>query len=446
MKFSFFHVIRTRIFNKLLILYIFLLILNLGLSVIIILYNQTSLVSRVEVQDKYLQNIKYKENLLDDLSSRLKKETDLVFIKTVLEKFLKGHSGFVKDIYLFDAEGQKLISFTDDNPGHSGNNIHLDKRLVLKLIFKHRLDKTDYLFEIEANRILLSYMVFPIGEDIYILKMSQTIEAFSHLSRVLFSQIIAVFIISLLIHSLFSIVVYRNIIYPIRMLNQSVKEIIHGNLDDKITIAGNDEIGDLSISFNEMIVAVQNLRSDALDSNPLTGLPGNNVIMKRIQDRIDSGDQFAFAYIDMDNFKPYNDKFGFNTGDKAIMMLGDILKGMKQKYGEIFIGHIGGDDFVYISNIEDYEIIGNEILNGFSEKSRSLFSASVLKNGYYISKTRNGEIQKFGLLSISIGVVTNRYRSYRSYAELIQEAAEMKKYAKSYVGNTIKVDKRETDS
>ncbi len=440
--------INSKIFRKSLVLYFFLMILNLGLSIIIILYNQSNLISKVELQDKLIQNNRFKQALLEELAG-IKNIEDTKSITNILNNFYTQNSDSISSVQLFD-EAAKLIT---EVPGRQKNTDiseeervdAIDRRLVLNIYFKYNTDKTDFLYEINSDKSLFSYIVLPVKKRIYILKTEQGLESFSRFSRTLYTQVITVFIILLFIHALFSVLIYKNIILPIKRLNASTKQIIQGNLNNKINIIGNDEIGELSISFNEMIVSIEKLKSEALDSNPLTGLPGNAVVMNQIQKRIDSGELFAFGYIDLNNFKPFNDRFGFEAGDMAISMVADILKEIRTKYSNLFVGHIGGDDFVYISDFGDSEKIGNEILNEFSEKSKSLFPEDILRDGFYVSKSRNGEIQKFKLLSVSIGVVTNSARKFGTISEMNLEVAKMKKYAKSFEGNVIKTDKRENE-
>jgi len=444
------HVITTRIFYKSLVSYAFLLLLNLGLSILIILYNQSNIISRVEVQEKFLQNNKFRQTILDEITGVPYEGRTLEMIMPVLERFFQLNKGFLAQIRIFDDEGRIKKSYPEGMNLYDRENEEriraLDKRLVLKLLFKYNIDKTDYLYEIESDRFLFSYMIIPVRDKIFVLKTSQYLESFSRFSRLLLFQILIVFFISLAIHAVFSILIYKNIILPVKRLNQSVKAVILGNLNEKIESIGDDEIGELSGSFNEMIVAVQNLKNEALDSNPLTGLPGNVVIMNQVTLRIESKEPFSVAYIDLDNFKPFNDKFGFHAGDQAISLVGDILKEVKGKYKDLFVGHTGGDDFVFISGLQDLEEIGTWILGEFSVKSRSLYSAETATNGYYISKTRTGEVQRFDLLSISIGAVTNAGGKYSSYTQMVHELADMKKYAKGFRGNVMKTDKRDQEA
>lgn len=443
-----YYFINSKIFRKSLVLYFFLMILNLGLSIIIILYNQSNLISKVELQEKLIQNNRFKQDLIEELAG-IKNIEDTKSIISILNNFFAKNSDSIGSVQLFDETAKLIttISGTMKNAGISDDERAdaIDRRLVLNLFFKYNTDKTDFLYEIYSDRILFSYITLPVKKRIYILKTQQELESFSRFSYTLYTQILTVFIILLLIHAVFSILIYRNIILPIKRLNATTKQIIQGNLNNKIHIIGNDEIGELSISFNEMIVSIEKLKSEALDSNPLTGLPGNAVVMNQIQKRIDSGELFAFGYIDLNSFKPFNDRFGFEAGDNAISLVADILKEIRTKYSNLFVGHIGGDDFVYISDLGDSEKIGNEILNEFSERSKILFPEDILREGFYISKSRNGEIQKFKLLSMSIGVVTNSARKFGTVSEVNLEIAKMKKYAKSFEGNVIKTDKRESE-
>ncbi len=193
------------------------------------------------------------------------------------------------------------------------------------------------------------------------------------------------------------------------------------------------------------IVTIKDLLNSAISiqvsrakcSNPLTGLPGNTEIQKLISAKILVNSPFSFIYIDIDNFKPYNDAYGFTMGDQMIVTLGNILKECVEN-GE-FVGHIGGDDFVIISNRHRTEVFCRKIIDSFATKTKLLYTHEDAKNGYIISRNRNGFTDTFPLATISVAVVTNQYKNYVNLSELSKVIAKTKKLAKMENGNSIVV-------
>ncbi len=181
-----------------------------------------------------------------------------------------------------------------------------------------------------------------------------------------------------------------------------------------------------------------------VEINPLTRLPGNIAINKQIQRRLDSGEIFALAYADLDYFKPYNDKYGFSRGDEVLKMLGRlILNSVKehQPHGG-FVGHIGGDDFVYIMEFERIESASGKIADYFDRIIPTFYDPDDRAKGYIESADREGIRKVFPIIGLSIGVTHNKFRKFTHYGEIAEVASEMKKYAKSIGGSCYRVDKR----
>jgi len=181
-----------------------------------------------------------------------------------------------------------------------------------------------------------------------------------------------------------------------------------------------------------------------LDANPLTRLPGNVSILNEIEARIKKEDTFAVCYIDLDKFKSYNDKYGFEKGDRIIQHTARILIEAVDEVGEKddFIGHVGGDDFVIITAVERAEKLARNIIGKFNSRIPDYYSEEDIKKGYIISKDRKGRKVEIPLLSISIAVVTNQKTPFQHVAEVSQRGAEVKEYTKSLPGSTYAIDRR----
>lgn len=181
-----------------------------------------------------------------------------------------------------------------------------------------------------------------------------------------------------------------------------------------------------------------------LEANPLTRLPGNISIMNELQSRIEGKTPFAVGYADLDKFKSYNDKYGFECGDEVIRETARVLISTIAECGnqDDFIGHIGGDDFVFISTPDKTDRICQRIIDKFKEKTASFYSPQDINSGYINAHDRKGRLQKIPLISISIGVVTNEHQDISHIAQISEIGAELKHAAKDLGYSNYIKDKR----
>jgi len=181
-----------------------------------------------------------------------------------------------------------------------------------------------------------------------------------------------------------------------------------------------------------------------LDANPLTKLPGNVSIIKEIERRVKSRELFAVSYFDLDKFKEFNDKYGFERGDKVIYETARIIIEAMNKFGnpDDFIGHIGGDDFVVVTNPRAVDSICQQTIGRFEKIAPSFYNKKDRERGYIISRDRQGRNYEVPLLTISIGAVTNQRRKIVHVGMVGQIGTELKAYAKSFEGNNYVKDRR----
>ncbi|MDD3277669.1 MAG: GGDEF domain-containing protein [Lachnospiraceae bacterium] len=175
----------------------------------------------------------------------------------------------------------------------------------------------------------------------------------------------------------------------------------------------------------------------ATEANPLTGLPGNISIEEQIKSLIGEEKPFGIMYLDLDNFKAYNDAYGFNSGDRMIKAVACSMEAVCGRTD--FLGHIGGDDFVIITRKKDVEKLGLAIIEKFKEYLSELYNTEDWERGYIISKNRNGFTEKFPIASLSIAVVTNREKSYHDMEKLAKKIVKAKKSAKKKSGDAVAV-------
>lgn len=201
---------------------------------------------------------------------------------------------------------------------------------------------------------------------------------------------------------------------------------------------------------DELLARVRNLlkwSQTQREANPLTGFPGNVSIEHEANRRIFRRDMFAFMYIDLDHFKPFNDHYGYKRGDDVIRTLANVIADAVRGLGNPndFIGHIGGDDFVVMTTPDKADAIAGEIVSRFDARSRELYDPVDLKRGYIEVESRSGARENFDLVSVTIAVVTNQRQEITHFARLSDLVSELKRYGKSVKGSIV-VTERRTDS
>lgn len=181
-----------------------------------------------------------------------------------------------------------------------------------------------------------------------------------------------------------------------------------------------------------------------LQSSPLTNLPGNYAIQQVISTRLESKEPIAVIYFDLTNFKSYNDKYGWIAGDKIIKQLGEIIVNTVLSSGDanIFVGHVGGDDFIVVTRPEYAEALGHEILRQFDIMIVDFYSPEDRSRGYIEMVDRLGEMRQVPIVSLGAAVVTNELRPLEHPLQVAQIAAEVKRYLKTLPGSQVAFDRR----
>ena len=192
------------------------------------------------------------------------------------------------------------------------------------------------------------------------------------------------------------------------------------------------------------IRGVLNRASDKRATSPMTGLAGNVAIEDEIERRVAAGDPFAILYVDLDNFKAFNDRYGFLRGDEVIKEAG---RTMEEAAGQVagaesFVGHAGGDDFVVVVPPEQATAAAQRIVQVFDEMVPALYDVDDRANGYIEVTNRRGDLQRFPLMTLSIGIASTEKRQFRHYAEAVTVAMEMKQYTKQTGASSWSIDRR----
>jgi diguanylate cyclase (GGDEF)-like protein len=183
---------------------------------------------------------------------------------------------------------------------------------------------------------------------------------------------------------------------------------------------------------------------DVRGMSPLTGLPGNAQILTVISDRVGSGADFAVCYADIDNFKSVNDAYGFVRGDEMITAMAQALDTACAQAGlpRPFLGHVGGDDFVVVCTPDQAGPLTALAIELFGAAARGLYDPADVERGYLELRNRQGNRQRFDLVSVSVGVASSTQRTYTDPREVVAVATEMKQAAKGSSGSVVAVDRR----
>lgn len=211
--------------------------------------------------------------------------------------------------------------------------------------------------------------------------------------------------------------------------------------------AGADEVLRADVSDQEATARLSAMlrRSDRdTDVHPSTRLPGTREIEAELSRRVAKGEKFAACYADLDHFKEFNDRYGYHHGDQVIRLLArilhDVVKGLCVEEG--FVGHIGGDDFLYTIPLAAVPRVCDEVIRVFDELIPWQYSEQDRRVGYFFGKDRRGQLHRVPLMTLSVGVVTNQRRHFTRGIEVSELATEMKSYAKTLSGSVWAVDRR----
>ncbi len=210
--------------------------------------------------------------------------------------------------------------------------------------------------------------------------------------------------------------------------------------------SGADEVLRDGISDRERRLRLELLLRRAardVSVHPTTRLPGTVQIERELGRRLEEGTPFAVCYADLDHFKEFNDRYSYTRGDRVILLTAMILRDMVRALApEGFVGHIGGDDFIFTLPLAKLDRVCGEILPLFDELIPFQYTPEDRVAGYFLGKDRRGTIHRVPLMTLSIGVVTNRLGDFAHTAQLGERAAEMKSFAKSIPGSVYVVDRR----
>ena len=227
-------------------------------------------------------------------------------------------------------------------------------------------------------------------------------------------------------------------------LKDATRQLANVFLDEEHPVSASDSMDDLEVEIRTMISNIQASHRLYLDASPLTRLPGNRAIEQVLNDKMARGETFALCYVDLDDFKAYNDTYGYARGSELIKLTGEIIYKAKDLHADPgdFVGHIGGDDFVLIVGSESAPIVCEAIIAEFDRVIPGHYNEDDRNRGYIECRDRFGVLRQFPLMTISIAVVSDLRRQFHSPMEVAQIATEIKDYVKTLPGSNYLIDRR----
>ncbi len=200
------------------------------------------------------------------------------------------------------------------------------------------------------------------------------------------------------------------------------------------------DVEELEARVNTVLRRASQLR----DLSPLTGLPGNRAITRELSSRVATGAPLAVAHVDIDDFKAFNDYYGFLRGDGVITFCARCLRDAAAENAthDLFVGHVGGDDFVVIMPPDVVDAFCVAAIRAWDHGIAALYDPADAARGAVEIPDRRGELRSYPLASLSIGVASNVHRTFTSEWEASAVAAEMKEHAKRKPGSSYEIDRR----
>jgi len=269
------------------------------------------------------------------------------------------------------------------------------------------------------------------------------LKAASRQERISFLWIMGLSLSGLLLAMAVAVAFTYQTFSAVRKLKRATHRIAAGDFTYQLQIPPGDELGDLAEDFIRMAARLKELEQISLDASPLTRLPGNIAIEREIEKRLLQG-KFALCYADLDNFKPFADRYGYAKASEVIRLTGEIIdeavKGCSDS--NAFVGHIGGDDFVMVLSDDSAVPVCESVIKAFDDEVIKHYTPEDRTRGGIEGPDRYGVQRFFPLMTISIAVIINEAGEFSNSLEIARTAAEIKDFAKEKPGSNYLIDRR----
>ncbi len=233
---------------------------------------------------------------------------------------------------------------------------------------------------------------------------------------------------------------------PIEFASQLAMNRKKSKIYDYIIIVNGEGFFYGVVSVQNLLETMTRIHIDtARGVNPLSGLPGSVAIEEELNRLIHENRDYAFIYVDLDRFKSYNDHYGFERGNSVILFTTKLLKKILLKYGndDFFLGHIGGDDFIIITDDCRADMICQKVIRCFDRLIKAYYDTDDKKNGYIPGHDRNCQKCNYSIISVSLAVVSGKGEKQMNMRTVSEKAAQLKGYAKSIFGSVYVRDRRD---
>ena len=231
------------------------------------------------------------------------------------------------------------------------------------------------------------------------------------------------------------------VVRPVTQYARLTQELARGEFGMDIPVRGADEIGQLGRALARTRDSLRELSALWKDQSPLTGLPGNRAIDRELRRRLDAGDAFVVLYADLDVFKSFNDRYGFDRGDEVLRFTARSLQDAAALAPGTFVGHIGGDDFVLAASPHVAEGVAGDAIKRFDAEIATFYDAEDRQRGYVMAHDRQGMDVRTPITALTVVGVPVAARLI-SPLRIGEVAAELKAEAKRIPGSTFMMDRR----
>ncbi len=197
----------------------------------------------------------------------------------------------------------------------------------------------------------------------------------------------------------------------------------------------------------EKIGFLNNLRESIIRKNPVTKLPGTDAVKREVNHRLARGISIAICYIDMLHFKPFCAAKGREGQQQALEFMTKLIVGLMRNIGiyESFVGHMGGEHFVVLMNLEDYERFCNSLVDAFEHQVKQLYTSEEAQKGKVSARDKRGKDGEYPLMALSIGVANNQFREFKSAKKMFEVLAQLRQLVDKNGKSSIFVDRRRAD-
>jgi len=426
--------------QKLLLSYLNMALLTVVASAyaVVSLQNQNKLAHAITSQDYVI--LETSRNMLETLLAQESTEKKFLIFKDIsfANIFFTRSREFREGIKNIKRYHLPNLAYTLSQLSSLQNRYDALFRKELELIKEDRTEEAFSLSEEDGKQIVeaMTGYVRAIGKRVekdidgrMILLKNQGLKA----SRIT----IALSVVSLVAGISLAVLITYNIARPLRKLEKATALVAEGKFNDDLNMNRQDAIGSLAQAFSTMAERLKALEAVHRDANPLTGLPGNLVIERQLKKRLEGKTLFSLCHVDLDNFKPFVDHYGYAWGSEVIREVGHIMINQTKTMDvqDVFIGHIGGDDFIIIAEPRKARSICRTILKEFDLCSLNFYSEKDRQRGFFTGKDRSGVVRDFPLITMTIAVVTDDGTRFNNPIDMAETAAKLKEYAKSLPGS-----------